>query len=134
VENNLVLFSLAGRRLRYLVEGAGAWLLFGFFRLLPLDWASALGGFIARSIGPHLRVSDVARTNLRRAMPELDPVQIERTTRGVWDNLGRVIAEYPRLREIRIFEPGGRVEIDGFDGILSDRSGRKRYIFLRALR
>ena len=57
------------QRLRYLVEGAGAWLLFGFFRLLPLDWASALGGLIASSIGPHLRVSDVARRNLRRAMP-----------------------------------------------------------------
>lgn len=123
---------MAERRLRYLVEGAGAWLLFGFFRLLPLDWASALGGLIARSIGPHLRVSDVARTNLRRAMPELDPVQIERTTRGMWDNLGRVFAEYPHLSEIRIFEPGGRVEIAGLDDILSERSGGKRYIFFSA--
>ena len=123
---------MAERRVRYLLEGAGAWLLFGFFRLLPLDWASAFGGLIARSIGPHLRVSDVARTNLQRAMPELDPVQIERTTRGMWDNLGRVIAEYPRLGEIRIFEPGGRVEIGSFDDILNKRSGGNRYIFFSA--
>jgi len=120
------------QRLRYLVEGAGAWLLFGFFRLLPLDWASALGGLIASSIGPHLRVSDVARRNLRRAMPELDPEQIERTTRKVWNNLGRVVAEYPRLREIRIFEPRGRVETSGFGDILNARSGSKRYIFFSA--
>jgi Kdo2-lipid IVA lauroyltransferase/acyltransferase len=123
---------MAEQRLRHLVEGAGAWLLFGFLRLLPLDWASALGGLIARSIGPHLRVSDVARRNLRRAMPELDPVKIERTTRKVWDNLGRVVAEYPRLREIRIFEPGGRVETTGFDNILNERSSCKRYIFFSA--
>jgi KDO2-lipid IV(A) lauroyltransferase len=99
---------------------------------LPLDWASALGGLIARSIGPHLRISDLARKNLRRAMPELDPVQIERITREMWDNLGRVVAEYPHLREIQIFEPGGRVESGGFDDILSKRTDGKRYIFFSA--
>jgi KDO2-lipid IV(A) lauroyltransferase len=123
---------MAERRLRFLVEGAGAWLLFGFLRLLPLDWASALAGLIARSIGPHLRLSDLARNNLRRAMPELDPAQIECITREMWDNLGRVVAEYPHLREIRIFEPGGRVESGGFDDILSNRTDGQRYIFFSA--
>ena len=122
----------AERRLRYLVEGAGAWLLFGFFRSLPLDWASALGGLLARNIGPHLGISKLARDNLRRAMPELDPVQIERTIRGMWDNLGRVIAEYPHLNKIRVFERGGCVEPMGLDNILSNHSGGKRYIFFSA--
>jgi KDO2-lipid IV(A) lauroyltransferase len=123
---------MAERRLRHLVEGAGAWLLFGFFRLLPLDWASALGGLLARNIGLHLGISNRARDNLRRAMPELDPAQIERITRGMWDNLGRVVAEYPRLSQIQVFEPGGRVEIEGLDDILSKRSDGKRYIFFSA--
>jgi KDO2-lipid IV(A) lauroyltransferase len=129
VESNFVPFFPAERRLRYLAEGAGAWLLFGFLRLLPLDWAPAVGGFVARSIGPHLPVSEVARANLRRAMPELDPVRAERAIQAMWDNLGRVVAEYPRLKKIRIFEPGGRVEIGGFDDILSEPSGEKAYIF-----
>ena len=49
---------------------------------------------------------------------------------GMWDNLGRVAAEYPHLRRIRVFEPGGRVETHGFEHI--DRAvaaGRRMIIF-----
>ena len=35
----------------------------------------------------------------------------------MWDNLGRVVAEYPHLRKIDVFEPGGRVEIRGLEYI-----------------
>jgi KDO2-lipid IV(A) lauroyltransferase len=49
---------------------------------------------------------------------------------GMWDNLGRVAAEYPHLRRIGVFEPGGFVETHGFEHM--DRavaSGRRMIIF-----
>src|SRR5262249_10185307 len=42
-----------------------------------------------------------------RAFPELSETEIARVVAGMWDNLGRLAAEYPHLRNIRIFEPGG---------------------------
>jgi KDO2-lipid IV(A) lauroyltransferase len=36
---------------------------------------------------------------------------------GMWDNLGRVVAEYPHLQKIRVFEPGGRVKTHGFEHV-----------------
>lgn len=92
------------------LEALGARLLFGLFKLLPLDAASALGGFLARTIGPRLGVSKRAVINLRRAMPELSEEEIRRIVRGMWDNLGRVVAEYPHLGRFRVYEEGGRVE------------------------
>jgi len=48
----------------------------------------------------------------------------------MWDNLGRVTAEYPRLRKIRVFEPGGRVETHGFEHIdQAVAAGRRMIIF-----
>src|SRR3974377_37392 len=35
----------------------------------------------------------------------------------MWDNLGRLAAEYPHLRKIRVFEPGGRVETHGLEHV-----------------
>lgn len=123
----------ASRRFVYRVEGAGAWLLFRFFRLLPLDAASGFGGFLARSIGPRLGASKRARLNLRRAMPELSGDEIERIVRGMWDNLGRVVAEYPHLAAFEIYKPGGRVKIEGaVEDIIASRSPEKRYIFFSA--
>jgi KDO2-lipid IV(A) lauroyltransferase len=92
------------------VQGLGARFLLGLFRLLPVDAASALGGFLARTIGPRLGASKRAVINLRRAMPELSEAEISRIVRGMWDNLGRVIAEYPHLDRFRVYEQGGRVE------------------------
>jgi KDO2-lipid IV(A) lauroyltransferase len=48
----------------------------------------------------------------------------------MWDNLGRLAAEYPDLRKIRVFEPGGRVETHGIEHV--DRAvaaGRRMIVF-----
>jgi Kdo2-lipid IVA lauroyltransferase/acyltransferase len=117
-------------RLAHRLEAWGARLVFGALGLLPLDWASALGGVLGRRLGPVLGISKRARINLRRAFPDLTGAEIEHIVSGMWDNLGRVAAEYPHLREIRIFAPGGRVETHGFEHI--DRAvatGRRMIIF-----
>jgi Kdo2-lipid IVA lauroyltransferase/acyltransferase len=114
------------------IEGAGAALFYGFFWLLPLDWASGLGGFLARVIGPRLGISKRARTNLHLAMPDLSPAEIERIVRGMWDNLGRVCAEYPHLRAFRVFADDGRIERDDGGNVLGGHDARKRFIFFSA--
>jgi KDO2-lipid IV(A) lauroyltransferase len=84
-------------------------------RSLPLDAASAVGGGVARMLGPRLGISNRARRNLRAALPQLTAADIETIVRGMWDNLGRVAAEYPHLSRIRIFPPDGRVEAEGIE-------------------
>lgn len=80
------------------------------FGCLPVDWASALGASIGRTIGPRLGASRRALQNLRRAMPENSDAENRRIIRAMWDNLGRAVAEYPHLAQI--CAPGsGRVEI-----------------------
>jgi KDO2-lipid IV(A) lauroyltransferase len=114
------------------LEGLGAWLFFGFFRLLPLDGASALGGWIGRTVGPRLGASKRAIVNLQRAMPELSPAEIDRIVRGMWDNLGRVIAEYPHLHRFRVYEKGGRVELVGDEVVDPILATGRRVIFVSA--
>lgn len=67
---------------------------------LPLDRASAFGGWIGRNTGPFLRRSQRAEKNLEMVFPELDKKQIRLLVKDMWDNLGRVFAEYPHLEEI----------------------------------
>src|SRR6185437_15117903 len=113
-------------------EGAGLVLTYGFFRVLPVDWASAIGGFLARLIGPRLGITKRAEENLKRALPHLTPAERRQVIAGMWDNLGRVIAEYPHLDKFRLFEKNSRIE--GIDGgnILATRDPAKKYIFFSA--
>src|SRR5215470_8246817 len=100
------------------------------FKFLPLDCLSALGGALARRIGPFLGASKQVRRNISRAFPGLSETQIAGVVGSMWDNLGRLAAEYPHLLKIRVFEPGGRVETRGFEHV--DRAvaaGRRMIIF-----
>lgn len=82
---------------RYILEAVPVFLFYGLCAVLPLGAASGFGGWLARTIGPLMGVSRRAENNLRRAMPELDSRQRRRIIRGMWDNLGRVAAEYPHM-------------------------------------
>ena len=121
----------AGRlRLGQRLEAWGAALAFGGLGILPIDRASAIGGAIGRRLGPRLGISKRARVNLRRAFPDLADSAVEQIVIGMWDNLGRVVAEYPHLRQIRVFAADGRVETHGFEHM--DRAvaaGRPTIIF-----
>ncbi len=112
------------------LEAAGAALFFAAMRALPIDAASALGGGLARHIGPRLGVSRRARQNLAAALPELSGAERAAALCGMWDNLGRVAAEYPHLRAIKVFAPGGRVETAGLDHLeRAIAGGRPTIIF-----
>jgi Kdo2-lipid IVA lauroyltransferase/acyltransferase len=85
------------KRVRWRAEAAFAWTLFTLFRILPVDWASALGGALMRGVGPWLQVSRVARRNLVRAFPHMSAAEVEAVLVRVWDNLGRIAGEFPHL-------------------------------------
>jgi KDO2-lipid IV(A) lauroyltransferase len=115
------------RWLDYPVQGAALWALFALFRMLPVDRASALGGRIARLIGPRLGASRKALRNVERAMPEIAEEERRRIVAGMWDNLGRVAAEYPHLA--RIAADPDRVEVVGTENLARGMRDRPAILF-----
>lgn len=85
------------RKIIHLFEAALLLLLFGFLRLLPLDMASALGGFLGRSVGPLFSAHKTAIKNLATVFPEKSDSERAQILLRMWDNLGRVAAELPHL-------------------------------------
>jgi len=120
------------RRLQYLIEAAGFFLLVGISLSLGLNAASAFGGFIARTLGPTTSQHQRAKRRLKRAMPETSDEDNERILRAMWDNLGRTMAEMPHLGEFRPFEPGGRVDLSEQGIIEKIRSGQAGAILVSA--
>ncbi|NPU68391.1 lipid A biosynthesis lauroyl acyltransferase [Bradyrhizobium sp. 83012] len=59
---------------------------------------------LAQWIGPRLREQRIGRDNLTKAFPEKSPEEIDRILAGVWDNLGRVGAEFAHLDKIWDFD------------------------------
>ncbi len=88
------------KKLRYMLEAAFLGFAFLIFNALPYTCASNVGGWIGRTIGPRLGASRKAYNNLTQAFPGRSGEEYQAYIRAMWDNLGRVIAEYPHLTDI----------------------------------
>jgi KDO2-lipid IV(A) lauroyltransferase len=67
-------------------------------------WIPIIAGRMMRVIGPWLRGQRVARANLIAAFPNKSTRKIDSILRGMWDNIGRMTAEYARLENIWNFQ------------------------------
>ena len=80
----------------------------------PIKTADFLGRLLRR-IGPLTREQRIGRANLTAAFPEKSPEEIETILSGVWDNLGRLAAEFAHLDHIWEHDPAfpekSRIEI-----------------------
>jgi KDO2-lipid IV(A) lauroyltransferase len=60
---------------------------------------------VTRSVGPYLKEHKLAREQLVAAFPDKSPEEIETILTGVWDNLGRVAAEFSHIDRLHIVDP-----------------------------
>jgi KDO2-lipid IV(A) lauroyltransferase len=88
---------------------------------------SDFGGWLLRRLGPWLPEHRVGRDNLAAAFPDKSVVEIEAILRGVWDNLGRVAAEYAHMDRLRILDPA----LPGVQDIIYDPATLDRFNRIR---
>src|ERR1700754_286057 len=94
------------RKLGYAAEAAGFFVLMGFFTLFDVDTASSIGGWIGRHIFSRLSPNKTAWNNLKAAFPEKSDAERQAILTAMWDNLGRVVGEYPHLARFNAVGPG----------------------------
>ena len=98
----------------------------GAARHVNVNVAAVASAFLTCKIGPLLKGHRIARANLIAAYPEKSSLEIERILRGMWDNLGRVFAEYAHLDRLWDFDPGRT----GYRRIVLDPKSRRRFAAL----
>jgi KDO2-lipid IV(A) lauroyltransferase len=121
-----------GQKLRYGAEAAIFFAFMALFRVIGLDAASRLGGWIGRNIFSMLPPDRVARANLAAAFPEKSAEERNQIRRSMWDNLGRVVGEYPHLAR---FSPKGedpRISYNFPPGMTAENLIHQPLIFLSA--
>ena len=78
-----------------------AYFSWGIFRLMPVKWASALGGFLGACAGRIMRRrSRIGLINLRIAFPEKTEAERQKILRRMWRHWGRFYAEMPHTSEL----------------------------------
>ena len=74
-------------------------------RLINRDAMAKVAAGATRTIGPRLKEHRIGRENLAAAFPEKTESEIETILRGMWDNLGRVAAEFAHIDRMQMHDP-----------------------------
>ncbi|MCH2393440.1 lysophospholipid acyltransferase family protein [Oceanibaculum sp.] len=121
-------YSAFNRFVRYPLQAAGVAPIIGLMAILPIGWASALGGAIGRTVGPWLGATRRARRNLQRAFPEKSAAEIDVIIRAMWDNLGRLVGEYPHLPRLDLLNDP-RIDLVGMEHVRNARDDGQPGLF-----
>ena len=93
--------------------------IFFIFRLLGIKISSFIGGKIFQFIGPFFRSKKIIHLNIKRAFPNLEQKEIDKITSNMWNNYGRVFAEYMFIKKFRNNQLNNNIIIEGKE-ILND--------------
>lgn len=119
------------RSLRHAIEGLLMAILLGLLWLLPAKTASDFGGWVGRRLGPPLKVNRRALRHLEIAFPEMPETERKKIVAGMWDSLGRVVAEYPHLGTIAALD-SKLLEVIGGERLIEEQKTGRPFILFSA--
>jgi len=90
------------KKLKYFVQFLIISLLFFIFKLIGLKYSSILSGQLFQLLGPLFRSNKICFSNLSLAFPKLDANEKKEIIKKMWNNYGKILAEYIFIKNFRL--------------------------------
>ncbi len=103
---------------------------FLIFKILGPYLSSNISGKIFELIGPFFRSKEIIHTNLKRGIPNINSEKLDNITRSMWNNYGRLFAEYMFIKNFRYGKLSKKIQIQGQDILDEIKKSKKQVIFV----
>ena len=105
---------------------------FIFFKILGPSKSSYLSGKLFELIGPFFRSKKLINSNIKRALPNINSENLKKFTKLMWNNYGRVFAEYIFIKEFRFGKLSQNIRIEGQEILEQIKKENNQVIFVSA--
>ena len=116
--------------IKYFFEFLFSIFFFLFFKIIGPKLSSKISGKIFEIIGPFFRSKKVIYNNIKRALPEIDENNLKNIENSMWNNYGRIFAEYIFLKDFRYGKLTSNVQIEGQEILNDIKENNKQVIFI----
>ena len=115
---------------KYFLEFIFIVILFIIFKILGFKLASNMGGYIGKKIGPLFRSKQTILTNIKNAFPSANKADLELIIQNMWENYGKILAEYVFLKDFRKGKLNDYIEIEGKEHLNKVRDSNEQVVFV----
>ena len=118
------------KSIKYFIQFLIISTLFLIFKILGVNFASYLSGKIISFIGPVFRSKDLIKSNILKALPNLSHSEVEKITKKMWNNYGRILAEYIFIKDFRTSKLEKNIQIKGKEILEEIKKNNEPVIFV----
>ena len=115
---------------KYFLEFIFIVILLIIFKILGFKLASNMGGYIGKKIGPLFRSKQTILNNIKNALPNTNKADLELIIQSMWENYGRILAEYVFLKDFRKEKLNDYLEIEGKEHLNKLRDSNEQVVFV----
>ena len=103
---------------------------FMIFKIIGPGLSSRLSGKIFELIGPFFRSKTIIHSNIKRAIADVESKNLENITKLMWNNYGRLFAEYMFIKDFRDGKLSNKIQINGQEILDKIKKSNKQVIFI----
>jgi len=103
---------------------------FFLFKVFGFKISSSIGGKLFEIIGPIFRSKKLINLNIKKAVSNINSKDLKKTTRLLWNNYGRIFAEYIFIKSFRNGKLNSRISIEGQDILEEIKKLNQQVVFI----
>ena len=115
------------KSIKYFIQFLIISILFILFKALGLKLSSTFSKLIFGLLGPFFRSKQIIKKNILKAFPNLNDTEINKITKTMWENYGRILSEYMFMNEFRL---KNKIEVKGQEILDKIKRDNERVIFI----
>jgi len=100
------------------------------FKILGLKIASFISSKITSFFGPFFRSKNLIKSNILKAFPNINQNEIEKLSKKMWGNYGRILAEYVFIKDFRGPKFNNKIKVNGQNILEGIKKDNKPVIFI----
>ena len=116
--------------IKYFLQFCFVVIFFSIFKILGPAVSSNLGGKLFEIIGPIFRSKCIIKKNLKIAMTNIGDEEITKISKLMWNNYGRVFAEYMFIKDFRFNRLSSNIQVEGQDILENLKKNNKSAVFI----
>ena len=103
---------------------------FLIFKILGPNISSRLGGKLFEKIGPIFRSEKIIHSNIKKVFPEIELYDLKKITCLMWNNYGRIFAEYIFIKDFRLDKENLKINVEGQEILDDIKKLNKQVVFI----
>ncbi len=118
------------KNLKYFFQFLLVILSFFIFKILGPNISSKIGGKLFEKIGPLFRSKKIIHSNIKKVFPKINAIDLNKINTSMWNNYGRIFAEYVFIKNYRIGNLASEINIEGGEILEEIRKNNKQVVFV----